>query len=89
MSIIYNYDQKDGEDNFKYLTSNQEIPAYVRGLIKRAKTKKISLSNAMDEWFKENQMKFDNPDDEWPIVKKSWMKYANNMRLKEKIKKFK
>ena len=43
----------------------------------------------MNEWFKENQMKFDNPDDEWPIVKKSWMEYANNMRLKEKIKKFK
>lgn len=89
MSIIYNYDQEDGEDNFKYLTSNQEIPAYVRGLIKRAKTKKISLSDAMDEWFKENQMKFDNPDKEWPIVKKMWMGHANNMRSKEKIKKFK
>ena len=89
MSIIYNYDQEDGEDNFKYLTSNQEIPAYVRGLIKRAKTKKISLSDAMEEWFKENQMKFDNPDKEWPIVKKTWIEYANDMRSKEKIKKFK
>ena len=89
MSIIYNYDQEDGEDNFKYLTSNQEIPAYVRGLIKRAKTKKISLSDAMDEWFNENQGKFESPDDEWPIVKKMWMGHANNMRLKEKIKKFK
>ena len=89
MSIISNYSQEDGEDNFKYLTSNQEIPAYVRGLIKRAKTKKISLSDAMEEWFKENQMKFDNPNKEWPIVKKSWREYANDMRLKEKIKKFK
>ena len=89
MSIIYNYDQEDGEDNFKYLTSNHEIPAYVRGLIKRAKTKKISLSDAMDEWFNENQGKFESPDDEWPIVKKMWMGHANNMRLKEKIKKFK
>ena len=89
MSIIYNYDREDGEDNFKYLTSNQEIPAYVRGLIKRAKTKKISLSDAMDEWFNENQGKFDNPDDEWPVVKKMWMGHANGMRLKEKIKKFK
>ena len=89
MSIISNYSQEDGEDNFKYLTSNQEIPAYVRGLIKRAKTKKISLSDAMDEWFNENQGKFESPDDEWPIVKKMWMGHANNMRLKEKIKKFK
>ena len=89
MSIIYNYDQEDGEDNFKYLTSNHEIPAYVRGLIKRAKTKKISLSDAMDEWFNENQGKFDNPDDEWTVVKKMWMGHANGMRLKEKIKKFK
>ena len=87
MSIIYSND--DDEDNFKYLTSNEEIPAYVRGLIKRSKTKKISLSDAMDEWFEENQMKFDNPDKEWPIVKKLWMGYANDMRLKEKVKKFK
>jgi hypothetical protein len=89
MSIIYDYDPEDGEDNFKYLTSNHEIPAYVRGLIKRSKTKKISLSDAMDEWFEENQMKFDNPDKEWPIVKKLWMGHANDMRLKEKVKKFK
>jgi hypothetical protein len=89
MSIIYSYDTADGEDNFKYLTSNEEIPAYVRGLIKRSKTKKISLSDAMDEWFEENQMKFDNPDKEWPIVKTLWMGHANEMRLKEKVKKFK
>jgi hypothetical protein len=87
MSIIYSND--DEEDNFKYLTSNEEIPAYVRGLIRRSKTKKISLSDAMDEWFDENQMKFDNPDKEWPIVKKLWMGHANDMRLKEKVKKFK
>ena len=89
MSIIYDYDPEDGEDNFKYLTSNHEISAYVRGLIKRSKTKKISLSDTMDEWFEENQMKFDNPDKEWPIVKKLWMGHANDMRLKEKVKKFK
>jgi hypothetical protein len=88
MSVIYSYDD-DEEDNFKYLTSNEEIPAYVRGLIKRAKTKRISLSDAMDEWFEENKMKFDNPDNEWPIVKKIWMGFANDMRLKEKTKKFK
>jgi hypothetical protein len=89
MSVIYSYDKEDGEDNFKYLTSNEEIPAYVRGLIKRSKTKKISLSDAMDEWFEENQMKFDNPDEEWSIVKKIRMVHAKDMRLKEKLKKLK
>jgi hypothetical protein len=43
----------------------------------------------MDEWFEENRMKFDNPDEEWSIVKKIWMGHANDMRLKEKVKKFK
>lgn len=87
MSVTYSHDDDD-ENNFKYLTSNEEIPAYVRGLIKRAKTKKISLSDAMEEWFNENQAKFENPDEEWPIVKKMWMGHANDKRMKEKIKKF-
>lgn len=78
----------DKEDNFKYLTSNKEIPAYVRGLIKRAKTKKITLSDAMDEWFKENRRKFKKPKEEWPKVKEIWMSHANEMRKKEKVKKF-
>lgn len=79
----------DKEYNFKYLTSNVEIPAYVRGLIKRSKTKKMTLSDAMEEWFKENKRKFKDPKKDWPKVKKVWMKYASEMRGKEKIKKFK
>lgn len=77
------------DDNFKYLTSNVEIPAYVRGLIKRSITKKISLSDAMDEWFSENKKKFNEPKKEWPKVKKIWMDFAKEMRSKQKIKKFK
>ena len=83
-------DDEDHEgDNFKYLTSKIEIPAYVRGLIKRSKTKKMSLSDTMEEWFKENRKKFKNPKDEWPKVKKLWMDYASEMREKEKVKKYK
>jgi hypothetical protein len=83
-------DIKDDEEyNFKYLTSNVEIPAYVRGLIKRSKTKKMSLSDAMEEWFKENKRKFKNPKTDWPKVKKVWTSYANEMRQKERVKKFK
>ncbi len=75
MEVEYN-DFEDG-DNYKYLISNQEVPAYVRGLIKRAKTKRITLSAAMDEWFEENKMKFQDPETEWPIVKNIWMEEAN------------
>jgi len=83
------YDEEDEDYNFKYLTSNVEIPAYVRGLIKRSKTKKISLGDAMDEWFDENKRKFKNPKKEWKKVKEVWLDYANKMRTKERVKKFK
>lgn len=76
------------ETNLEYLTSKQEIPAYVKGLIKRARHKKITLSDAMDEWFNENILKFDNPNEDWQQVKSVWMNYANEMRQKNKIKKF-
>jgi hypothetical protein len=80
-------DKKD--DNLGYLTSSEEVPAYVRGLIKRSKTKRITLSDAMDEWFDENINKFDNPKRDWVKVKSIWMDYANKMRSKGQIKKFK
>jgi hypothetical protein len=84
------YDNEyDDDDFFEYCISNKEVPAFVRGLVKRAKTKKISLNFAMEEWFKENHRNFSDPDQEWPIVKSIWMDYANTMRKKEKIKKFK
>ena len=86
MSVPY---EEVEDTNLGYLLSQEEIPAYVRGLIKRSKTKKISLSDAMDEWFEENKNKFDNPKKEWIQVKNVWMDYANKMRPKERVKKFK
>lgn len=83
-----NDNEYDEDDFFEYCISNKEVPAFVRGLIKRSKTKKITLSKAMDEWFKENHRQFNDPDEEWPIVKSIWMDYANTMRSKEKVKKF-
>lgn len=77
------------ENNLQYLISAHEIPAYVKGLITRARHKKISLNDAMEEWFSENKLKFDNPKKDWKIVKSKWMDYANIMREKNKIKKFK
>jgi len=74
--------------NFEYLTTDYEVAAYVKGLITRARHKKITLLQAMDEWFEENKLKFDNPEYEWPKVKRVWLDYANEMRIKNKIKKF-
>jgi hypothetical protein len=79
---------QDYSNNFEYLTTDYEVAAYVKGLITRARHKKITLSQAMDEWFEENKLKFDNPEDEWPKVKRLWLDYANEMRIKNKIKKF-
>lgn len=89
MEVQDDDDIKEKDENFVYLTSNIEVPAYVRGLIKRSKVKKITLSQAMEEWFSENFKKFSDPENEWPIVKKIWMDYAKKMRSLEKIKKFK
>jgi hypothetical protein len=43
----------------------------------------------MDEWFDENKRKFKNPKKEWKKVKEVWLDYANKMRTKERVKKFK
>ncbi len=80
---------EDTENNLEYLISGREIPAYVKGLITRARHKKISLDDAMEEWFRENILKFDNPEADWKIVKSKWMDYANSAREKNQIKKFK
>jgi hypothetical protein len=86
MSVPY---EEVEDNNLDYLISQEEVPAYVRGLIKRAKTKRMSLSDVMDEWFEENKNKFDNPKKEWFQVKNVWMDYANKMKSKERVKKFK
>jgi hypothetical protein len=77
------------ENNLEYLTSPQEVPAYVKGLIIRSKSKRQTLENTMEDWFKENKRKFDNPSEDWKIVKKVWMDWAKKQRSLGKIKKFK
>ena len=75
-------------NNYEYLTTDYEVAAYVKGLIARARHKKITLEQAMDEWFQENRLKFDNPEEEWPEVRRMWLDYANEMRIRNKVKKF-
>jgi hypothetical protein len=82
------YDQDKRGGKFNYFLKKIEIPAFVKGLIKRARTKKISLDMAMDEWYKENHRNFENEND-WKDVKKIWMNWAKENLSKQKVKKFK
>lgn len=82
----FTQDQRGG--GYNYFLKKIEIPAFVKGLIKRASTKKITLDRAMDEWYKENHRNFESVDD-WYDVKNIWMNWAKNELSKQKVKKFK
>lgn len=81
----YEKDKRGGKYN--YFLKKIEIPAFVKGLIKRARTKKITLDQAMDEWYKENHRNFESEKD-WKEVKKVWMDFAKENLSKQKVKKF-
>jgi hypothetical protein len=82
------YDQDKRGGKFNYFLKKIEIPAFVKGLIKRSKTKRITLDQAMDQWYKENHRNFENEND-WKDVKKIWMNWAKENLSKQKVKKFK
>jgi hypothetical protein len=71
----------------EYLTLDYEIPAFVQGLYKRAKTKKIPLSKAINDFFDDYSGELS--DDEEKYVRKEWGKWikANLNVIKENIKK--
>lgn len=74
------------ETTIEYYTSPQEIPAFIKGLIKRAKTKRIPLMTAIEEWHQENILNFSNPETDWPIVKRIWLDWIKDN--KQQLKKF-
>ena len=59
---------------FDYLTLDYEIPAFVQGIYKKAKTKKISFTNALDEFLDERLDEL-TPDEE-AKVRKIYIAYA-------------
>ena len=71
----------------EYLTLDYEIPAFVQGLYKRAKTKKIPLSKAINDFFDDYSGELS--DDEEKYVRKEWGKWikANLNVIKENIEK--
>ena len=81
------YDEDKRSGKYNYFLKKNEIPAFVKGLIKRAKTKRITLDQAMDQWYKENHRNFESVND-WKDVKKIWMDWALENLLKQKVKKF-
>jgi len=70
------FEQYKGKiDFYKYLQLTHEIPAFVRGLYKRAKVKKMSLVDTFDEFFEEYEESFNNPE-EINQVRNVWLNWA-------------
>jgi len=57
----------------QYLTLDYEIPAFIRGLNKRAKTKNITLGQAIDEFFLERSEEI-SPEGE-AYVRRKWAEW--------------
>ena len=63
---------------------HHEIPAFVRGLYKRAKFKKMSLSDAFDDFFEDYIESFNSPQ-EIEQVKRVWINWAKSNLPKAQI----
>ena len=76
-------DNSDDLPLFDYLTLDYEIPAFVQGLYKKAKTKKISLDQAIDEFLDERleELSFD----ETKKIKQIWINWAKENLPKAQI----
>jgi len=81
----------NGEDHDTYqgyLTSNVEVPAYVQGFITRARKKKQTLNQVMEDWHKENILNFEeHTDANWSEIKDVWLNWAKTN--KDKLRKIK
>ena len=64
----------DDVSSFEYFTLDFEIPAFVQGLYKNAKTKKITLTQAIDNFLEEREAEL--TDEESAKVKEIWIKWA-------------
>jgi hypothetical protein len=64
----------DDLPSFEYFTLDYEVPAFVQGLYKTAKTKKITLTQAIDEFLSEREVEL--TDKESFKVKQIWINWA-------------
>jgi len=74
---MYTFEKK-GDPFYQYLMYPHEVAAFTRGLYKRAKTKRIPIDVAMEEWFNENIRNFSRSQkfNHWKMVKTLWLNYA-------------
>ena len=84
--LAYPEESPQAPTHFLYLTSNIEVPAYVKGLIKRAKVDKVSFEQALENYYSDNRDTFDLYNTDWSSVKNTWMSWAT--ANKGKLKKF-
>jgi hypothetical protein len=78
--------RKDYDSYQGYLTSQEEVPAYVQGFITRARKKKQTLDQVMEDWHKENALNFKkHTDADWSEIKQTWMNWAK--ANKDKLRK--
>ena len=78
------FEERGDKPFYQYLLLRQEVPAFIKGLNKRAKTKKITLGQAFEEFFKDYKDSFKNQK-EIDIVRKEWIKWAEKNLPKTKI----
>ena len=73
--------------HYDYLISNIEVPAYVKGLIKRARVKKITFDQALEEYYSDYKETFQFYNTDWSAVKRVWMQWydQNKHKLKKTV----
>ena len=69
------YESRSNIPFYQYLLLNHEVPAFVRGLYQKAKTKRIPLSQAIDDFFDDYIDSFNSPG-EIEKVRRVWTAYA-------------
>ena len=84
--LAYPEDAPQAPNHFLYLTSNVEVPAYVKGLLKRAKVNKITFEQALEDYYSDYKDTFDLYGTDWSKVKQIWKNWA--LSNKDKLRKF-
>jgi hypothetical protein len=69
---------------YKYLTLGSEIPAFISGIYKRAKTKKIPLQQAIDDFFDDYSAELSDKEEQF--VRKEWDRWIRTNLPKVKLK---
>jgi len=80
--LTYPVEAPQAPTHYLYLVSNTEVPAYVKGLLKRAKVKRISFDEALEEYHMENQAVFQRHNTPWDKVKEVWVKWYHQNKDK-------